>query len=309
MAEDADIQSDNEENNSSLTLRGISSLADQNASAQAKKAGKPKGTLVREFIEEGLGDPLANFARTNPVSISLDEELAEYVGAKINDKSYQNYSSSLHNEVFRLLLNLNKNSELKSILLANTPCLFTRADQVLVGSESILRGVSLTFALFCELASRDRETIEQGWKRIFRSEAPGAHERYLQQIDEIRRIKKLDLFNPAIELSPEWGNIRVYRPESYDHGAWRVLITLNNDKDNIEWSIRFPVLNGRLLTADPGYSGMAGRSSAECQPGFRFINRRCELHLYTNGISEDENPITPQDVIHHLVDAIESNML
>ncbi len=40
-------------------------------------------------------------------------------------------------------------------------------------------------------------------------------------------MKKLEPLNPAIEYSPEWGNIRISRPEGYDHGAWRVFITLN----------------------------------------------------------------------------------
>lgn len=306
---DEEAQPSNEESNSSLTLRGFSTTFELNSSAQAKIAGKPKGTFVREYLEESLGDPLANFARTNPVSISLDEELADYVEGKVDEKSYQNYGSVQHTPIFRQLLGLNKNVDLKKILLANTPCLFTRADQVLVGSEQILRGVSLAFALFCEIASRKRDIIEQAWKQIYHSATPGAYEQYLQQIDEIRRIKNLDLLNPGIEFSAEWGYIRMHRPESYDHGVWRVQITITDDKVNIERCIDFPVLSTRLLIADPGYAGLASANFASNQPGFRFINRRSKLHVYTNGVSEDENPTTPQDVIHALVNAIEFNML
>lgn len=306
---DENISTDNEENSSTITLRGVSGSADQNAAAQAKKAGKPKGTYVREVLEETLGDPVGNFARTSPLSLSMDEEIAAYAGGNLDEKSYQNYFPLWHSLAYREVLGLNSDGDLRNILFSNAAVLFTRAGQVLIRSDDILRGVAVAFALFCEVAGRDEQTIENAWEKIFRSDVPGERERYLQHIDEIRIMKKLEPLNPVIEYSPEWGNIRIIRPAGYDHGAWRVFITLNKTTEDIPWTIRFPVLSGRLLTADPGYTAMARDSAGAGQPGFRFRNRRCELHLYTNGIREDDNPVTPQDVAWHLAAAVEDNQL
>lgn len=306
---DENISSGNEENSSTITLRGVSGTADQNAGAQAKKAGKPKGTYVREVLEETLGEPVGNFARTSPLSLSMDEEIAAYAGGHLDEKSFQNYFPLWHSLAYREVLNLNSDDDLRDILLSNAAFLFTRAGQVLTRSDNILQGVAVAFALFCEVAGRDEQTIEKAWEKIFRSDVPGERERFLQHIDEIRVMKKLEPLNPAIEYSPEWGNIRISRPEGYDHGAWRVFITLNKKQGDITWSIRFPVLSGRLLTADPGYTGMVRDSAGVSQPGFRFRNHRCELHLYTNGIREEDNPVPPKDVARHLADAVETNLL
>lgn len=52
----------------------------------------------------------------------------------------------------------------------NTPYLRVRAAQVLKGWSAIPRGISLTFALFAEIAGRDKATIDRAWTSIFYSQ-------------------------------------------------------------------------------------------------------------------------------------------
>lgn len=309
MAENEITEQADDDVSFSLTLRGLSLRFEENTTAQAKRAGKPKGTYVREYLEQGLSDPIINYTLINPLSISLDEELAQYVGGQLDEKSFQNYLSYTINSLYRRILDINSNDDLRRILISNTPYLFKRADQVLTDSDHILRGVAMAFAMFSEMAGRDKETIEKGWKDLFRSNRAGAYEQYMLHIDEIRKLKNLESINQASDLQTEWGSIYIYRPEGYQHGAWRVILTLDSSVHNIDWSLPFPVLKGRVLCADPGYVGLVNVDGEGYSPGFKFNNRRSELHLYTTGISEEENPITPRDVAYHLDDILEKNML
>lgn len=48
--------------------------------------------------------------------------------------------------------------------------------------------------------------------------------------------------------------MRIYRPENYARGAWRVTLSLPENYATQMWNIPFPELEYRLFTADPGYS-------------------------------------------------------
>jgi hypothetical protein len=42
--------------------------------------------------------------------------------------------------------------------------------------------------------------------------------------------------------------------------------------------------------------------------GFAFWSWVCELHLYSNGIPEDENPVPLKNVVSELISSIESRL-
>lgn len=84
--------------------------------------------------------------------------------------------------------------------------------------------------------------------------------------------------------------MRIYRPENYARGAWRVTLSLPENYATQMWNIPFPELEYRLFTADPGYSALISAEPDRWDKAFRFVDGVCELHLYTNGVEEDHNP-------------------
>lgn len=42
--------------------------------------------------------------------------------------------------------------------------------------------------------------------------------------------------------------------------------------------------------------------------GFAFRGGICELHLYSNGIPEDENPVPLEEVVSELIKSVESRL-
>ncbi|EAO7604347.1 hypothetical protein DTC78_24260, partial [Salmonella enterica] len=180
--------------------------------------------------------------------------------------------------------------------------------QVLKGWKNIPRGISLTFSLFAEIAGRDRETIDQAWKNIFYSQLREKKHRFYQDIEAIRALKKL----PAL-TGDSWTRdgitVRIYRPENYARGAWRVTLSLPENYATQMWNIPFPELEYRLFTADPGYSALISAEPDRWDKAFRFVDGVCELHLYTNGVEEDHNPTPLGDVAQALINVVEENLL
>lgn len=72
------------------------------------------------------------------------------------------------------------------------------------------------------------------------------------------------------------------------------------------------VINSRTIfnfTADPGYSALISAEPDRWDQAFRFVDGMCELHLYTNGVDEIENPTSLEDVARALINMVEVSLL
>ncbi|UKJ23765.1 hypothetical protein L6Y89_22530 (plasmid) [Enterobacter mori] len=296
------------EENVTYTLRNIPADIDRVITDLATHAHKPKATFLREFLEDSFRDVIDSFALKNPLIASLDDELASYLGAEVMEKRYQSHYITRWNQEYQKLLGISTEEELRRVVLNNTPFLHARADQVLKGWKKIPRGISLTFSLFAEIAGRDKETIDRAWNNIFYSQLREKRHRFYQDIEAIRDLKKL----PALSHYSWTQNgitVRIYRPEDYDVGAWRVTLSLPENFATQMWSIPFPELEHRLFTADPGYSALISAEPDRWNQAFRFVDGMCELHLYTNGVDEIKNPTSLEDVARALINVVEVSLL
>lgn len=156
----------------------------------AISAGKPKATFLKEFLESSFHDVIDLFSLRSPLVATLDDVLASELGAQVMTQRYGSHFVTRWNREYQNLLGISTEEELRRMLLNNTPYLRTRAVQVLKGWSAIPRGISLTFALFAELAGRNRATIDQAWTSIFYSQLPEARHRFYRDIDTIRALKK-----------------------------------------------------------------------------------------------------------------------
>lgn len=290
------------------TLRNIPAEVDRVISDVAISAGKPKATFLREFLESSFRDVIDSFSLKNPLIASLDEELASYLGAEVMDKRYQSHYITRWNQEYQKLLGISTEDELRRVVLNNTPYLQVRAAQVLKGSSRIPRGTALTCTMFAETAGRDSETIDRVWNKIFYSQLPEKKHRFYQDIEAIRALKKLPVLS-GYRWTVDDITVRIYQPEDYDYGAWRVVLTIPENCATQMWYLPFPELEGRLFIADPSYSSLIRNEPDRWDQGFRFVDGISELHLYTNGMEEEQNPTPLEDVAHALIKVVEDNLL
>lgn len=233
------------------TLRNIPAEIDRVITDLATHVRKPKATFLREFLKDSFRDVIDSFALKNQLIASLDDELASYLGAEVVEKRYQSHYITRWNQEYQKLLGISTEEELRRLVLNNTPFLHARAAQVLQGWKKIPRGISLTFSLFAEIAGWDKETIVRAWNNIFYSQLREKRHRFYQDIEAILDLKKL----PALSHYSWTQNgitVRIYRPDDYDVGAWRVTLSLPESYATQMWNIPFPELEYRLFTADPG---------------------------------------------------------
>lgn len=112
----------------------------------------------------------------------------------------------------------------------------------------------------------------------------------------------------AISESGEKVTVTVYSPEDYAAEAWKVHIRLKDGVRSPESGFAFPALEKRLFIPDQPYRKVMISDSDEWDMGFAFRNGVCELHLYSNGIPEDENPVPLKQVVSELISSIESRL-
>ena len=285
------------------TLRNIPADIDRVITDLATHVRKPKATFLREFLEDSFRDVIDSFALKNPLIAPLDDELARYLGAEVMEKRYQSHYITRWNQEYQKLLGISTEEELRRVVLTNTPFLHARAGQVLKGWKKIPRGISLTFSLFAEIAGRDRETIDRAWNRIFYSQLQEKKHRFYRDIDVIRALKKQHAVC-GYSWTRDDITVRIYRPDDYGYGAWRVLLVLDESVITQTWNIPFPELDGRRFTTDPGYDALISTAPDSWDKAFRFVDGICELHLYSNGVEEDQNPTPLPAVAEALIEAV-----
>ncbi len=70
----------------------------------------------------------------------------------------------------------------------------------------------------------------------------------------------------------------------------------------------FPALEKRLFIPDQPYRKVLISDGDESDMGFVFKDGVSELHLYSNGIPEDKNPVPLRRVVAELISSIESRL-
>ena len=293
------------------TIRGIKKSLDDTISDLATYYGKPKATLVREFIEKYFSDHISNFEMNSPLVSTFDAEIADYIKAEILEDRYSNFHITRTNHVYLKLLGIDSEEQLRTLLLNNAPYLRLRADQVCAGFANIPRGLSLTFAIFAELASRDGATIREAHDTIFNLfNTEETSERFYRHINEIRQeMKRLPVLpDTVISESGDKVTVTVYSQKDYMSEAWRIHIRLKEGVRSPKSGFAFPSLEKRLFIPDQPYRKVLVSDSDEWDMGFAFRDGICELHLYSNGIPEDENPVPLKNVVSALISSIESRL-
>lgn len=94
---------------------------------------------------------------------------------------------------------------------------------------------------------------------------------------------------PAI--SPRF-NCQLYKPDGYDQGAWKLRVSLGDAAKKLLGShrlvLQIPAQEKRNFYPDKGYRFDVDK--------MEFKDGLLEAHIYTNGISEDENPTPISEV-------------
>ncbi|MGC6599852.1 hypothetical protein ACP0F6_24545, partial [Escherichia coli] len=63
------------------------------------------------------------------------------------------------------------------------------------------------------------------------------------------------------------------------------------------------------FTTDPGYDALISTAPDSWDKAFRFVDGICELHLYSNGVEEDQNPTPLPAVAEALIEAVVHDLL
>ncbi|WP_318375346.1 hypothetical protein [Enterobacter sp.] len=178
-----------EEANRVMTLRKIPADVDAAITEQARLSGKSKNDLVLELLTATFGDLLGNFVRTSELVALMDKEIARLTERKITLQSFESDLVPIYNREYCRILELNNEDDLKRIMMNNIPYLELRARQLRYGMLPFLpKGISLTLALFCEVAGRDGLTIAQFYTSLW---FVIEQEEYYREINEIRDAKSL----------------------------------------------------------------------------------------------------------------------
>lgn len=298
-----------EESASTYTLRGITPLTDTYIATQAKASGKPKGTYAREFIEEQLGNPVSSYIRSNSMIRSMDEEIAEFCGAVMAHESLSICLSVQESDAYRALLGIQSDKELTHILFDNAAYLHSLAAQTLKGRTALERGISLKLALFCEMAGRNGSVVDAAWKQLFFSARPDAYEKYMDEIDAVREQKKIAPLSWTVIHAGPLATVKLRQPAQSNPDVWRVQIVINDSFSMPSYLIEIPPIPSRMLVADPGFSGVIILRDGQSRPAMNFINGRCELHLYSIGVAEADNPVPADKSARFIWEHVENQVL
>jgi len=173
-----------------LTVRNIPLDVDAMITMQASIAGKSKSDFLKEFLTQEFQDLIKNFARTSQLVTLMDQELGKQVGVRVADHWFENDMITNNNLKYKAILSLTTHDDLQQIMMKNMPYLQLRANQVVHRHFAYIpRGLSLTFSLYNEIASREPATINRAYNEIF---YPVGEEKFYREINDIRAVMKLE---------------------------------------------------------------------------------------------------------------------
>ncbi|EKN3347659.1 hypothetical protein O8E94_002981 [Yersinia ruckeri] len=305
-----------EKNTVDYTIRGIPKSLDNTLNHLSTLTGTPKSVLVREKLIEVFTDRIKTFGMLNPLVAALDEIIAHHIKGEVLSEQVDNHYGTKWNIELRKLLDIKSDDDLQRILVSNTPYLTVRADQVMQESDKVPKSTSLWFALFAEVAFSTPEVVKQAWKTIFHSYSGERYYQFYNDVNALRRLRHLDPIAGWVGIEERaFGTVRLYKPEAYQYGAWRIEITLNGavaaavSQDALT-GLRFPKLAQRQFVAssEGGYGCAAPDDQGEFELGFFIANGRCELDLYSTGVSEDLNRTPLLTVVAELANVVEARV-
>lgn len=117
-----------------------------------------------------------------------------------------------------------------------------------------------------------------------------------------------------IRMPGQFCTVSITQPRSYDFGAWQVHIALDAataamiSADEIG-TLPLPRVRHRIFTPDGGYgAGLFDPDIDNFAIGFRIYHGISELHMYSNGIAEEENPHSPEEMAEVLIKLIDGRI-
>lgn len=107
--------------------------------------------------------------------------------------------------------------------------------------------------------------------------------------------------------------VHIFKPEgtepSYDPGAWKVIIRLKNiEKNTHPVLFRFPKLENRIIHSDTGYFAALPFETGGHEICGILNDGFWTGHLYSNGISEKDNPTPIETVRNALIEEIKKQL-
>lgn len=173
----------------SYTLRNVSPTLDATMSAIASVQGKSKNSLIIETLEREFYNPITTFARSSMLVQAMDAEISKKFGIQILESWYESPHTIQYDRYLSQKLKLDSEEKLNDLFKQNFPFIELRAKQLINrGYPRLPKGISLTFALFIEIAKSSEQII-----REIRHDLFGFSEHYYQEINEIRRALSLSL--------------------------------------------------------------------------------------------------------------------
>lgn len=177
----------------SYTLRNLSSSLDKTIAAVANTLGKSKNTLILETLEREFYNYISTYARSNLLVSAMDAELAKKFGIEILSEWYESEHTIQYDRYLSTKLKLDSIDKVDTVFKGNLPLLELRAQQLVnKGYMRLPRGISLTFALFIEIAKqKDEALIHEIRKGLF-----GITKDFYESLNEIRAALSLPAIQP-----------------------------------------------------------------------------------------------------------------
>ncbi|ENF4651804.1 hypothetical protein ABRF32_003862 [Salmonella enterica] len=187
-----------------------------------------------------------------------------------------------------------------------------RASQVMARGQQFYGGTALYFALFCEVASRDEQTIEAFWASIARFWGTWYRRQdYYSQINQLRGVLGLESANGLSEAHAVgiYSRVAVFQDESGQQGLSQVLLTLRTENTRalpvgVFEQFELPYCIGNILTPDPGFGSTYVGQLNLLTMGFRFREESCSLHCYT----VEDDRIGATQTLTEVAEALVSNV-
>lgn len=306
-----------EENDSqgtvSVSLKGIPTDQGLALKEVAKARDINQSALLREMVSASMGSIVHVFCLKSPLVASLDQDIANYTGSQVLPAWSSIPPAPQFEAAYRDLLGIRTEDDLTKILLRNAQYLRMRASQVMPGGQQFFGGTALYFALFCEVARLDEETIEAFWVRIARFWGQWYRRPdYYQQINQLRSILELDPAKRLYQARAKgvYSHAEIFEAEKGEEGMRQVLLTLRTENTRALptgaiQQFGLPGCNGHILTPDPGYGAPVLYTNNALGMGFRFRGDTCSLHCYSVEAPQLGETQTLTEVAEALVSSID----
>lgn len=315
-----EIQPTNERNESqgtvSVSLKGIPTDQGHALKEVAKARDINQSALLREMVSASMGSILHVFCLKSSLVASLDQDIAQYSGSQVLPAWNSVPPAPQFEVAYRDLLGISTEDDLTRILLRNAQHLRSRASQVMRGVSQFYGGTALYFALFCEVASRDEQTIEAFWASIARFwGAWYRRQDYYGHINQLRSIMGLDPADRLYEARAKgfYSQAEVFQGEGGEKGLRQVLLTLRTENTRALPAgatklFSLPNCNGHILMPDPGYGAPFIYQNNALGIGFRFQEESCSLHCYSVEDSRIGDTQTLSELANALVDGVDETL-